>query len=57
MSRLQIRELSSELANVAKTELNESPPKIGEDVEYLRGWLQKQPHIFGRSGMLLKVIT
>lgn len=50
MSSLQIRQLSTELANIAKTELNENPAKIGEDIEYLRKWLQMQPHIFGRTG-------
>lgn len=51
MSNLQIRQLSPELANVAKTELNENPSKMSEDVEYLRKWLQMQPHILGRTGM------
>lgn len=50
MSNLQIRQLSPELAHVAKTELNENPSKISEDVEYLRKWLQMQPHISGRTG-------
>lgn len=50
MGPLDIRELSPELANVAKTELNENPSKISEDIEYLRKWLQMQPHIFSRTG-------
>ncbi|XP_037042023.1 alpha-tocopherol transfer protein-like [Bradysia coprophila] len=49
MENLQIRQLSSELANVAKTELNENPAKIAEDIEYLRKWLQMQPHIISRT--------
>lgn len=54
MNDLQIRELSPELANVAKTELNENPAKISEDVDYLRKWLQMQPHIIGRTGIYHK---
>ncbi len=53
MSNLQIRQLSPELANVAKSELNENPAKIGEDIEYLRKWLQMQPHIIARTGRYL----
>jgi len=49
MDPLKIRELSPELAQVAKTELNENPLKVGEDVHYLRKWLQMQPHIIGRT--------
>jgi len=49
MHSLQIRELSSNLANVAKAELNENPAKMSDDVEYLRKWLKMQPHIFGRT--------
>ncbi|KAJ6645817.1 Alpha-tocopherol transfer protein-like [Pseudolycoriella hygida] len=49
MSHLQIRELSPEVALVAKTELNENPSKIGEDIEYLRKWLQMQQHIVPRT--------
>lgn len=52
MNHLQTRQLSPELAHVATTELNENPSKISEDVEYLRKWLQMQPHIFGRTGYL-----
>lgn len=52
MNHLQTRQLSPELEHVAKTELNENPAKISEDVEYLRKWLQMQPHIFGRTGIL-----
>lgn len=50
MENLQIRPLSTELANVAKTELNENPAKIAEDIEYIRNWLQMQPHIVSRTG-------
>lgn len=56
MNNLQVRQLSPELAHVAKTELNENPAKISEDVEYLRKWLQIQPHIFGRTGILNRII-
>lgn len=50
MSNLNIRQLSPALEHVAKTELNENPSKISEDIDYLRKWLQMQPHIIARTG-------
>lgn len=50
MENLKIRKLTPEVAHVAKTELNENPSKVAEDIEYLRKWLQMQPHIISRTG-------
>lgn len=42
---LNIRPLSSELAIIAKNELNEVPERIPEDVKAIRTWLDTQPHL------------
>lgn len=45
-----IRELSPELAKIAAEELNEKPGQIKDDVQYLKEWLAKQPHLKARTG-------
>lgn len=50
MDALLVRPLSAELAEKAKLELNENPKKIADDLEALRSWLSKQPHINARNG-------
>ncbi|XP_059490535.1 alpha-tocopherol transfer protein-like [Neocloeon triangulifer] len=42
---LKIRELSPKLLEVAKKELNEDPKRRSADVQAIRDWLKKQPHI------------
>jgi hypothetical protein len=44
-SELKIREISPELLEHAKKELNEDPKRRADDVRALREWLKKQPHI------------
>jgi len=45
-----IRPISNELALKAKKELNEVPERIQEDLDVIRAWLAKQPHIKSRTG-------
>ncbi|VVC91860.1 unnamed protein product [Leptidea sinapis] len=44
-----IRELSPELAQIAKTELNENPNTTPSDITYLKEWISKQPHLRART--------
>jgi dienelactone hydrolase len=41
----KIRELSPELLERAKKELNEDPSRRDADIAHIRDWLSKQPHI------------
>mgnify|MGYP004600338673 CR=1 FL=1 len=45
---VQIRALNAELQKVATEELNEVEARIPEDIEALRTWIQKQPHLKSR---------
>lgn len=42
---LKIRSISSELAKAAKEELKEVTDRIPDDVNALRLWINKQPHL------------
>ncbi|CAH0726591.1 unnamed protein product, partial [Brenthis ino] len=44
-----IRELSPELAKIAKDELNENPKQIKADLQNLKEWISKQPHLKART--------
>ncbi|CAH2104811.1 unnamed protein product [Euphydryas editha] len=44
-----IRELSPELAKIAKNELNENPNQVPNDLENLKEWISKQPHLKART--------
>lgn len=44
-----IRELTPELAEIAKKELNENPKQIANDLQHLKDWLAKQPHLKART--------
>lgn len=45
-----LRELSPELAKRAQEELNEDPKRIEQDLQALKDWLVKQPHLNARTG-------
>ncbi|XP_055707183.1 alpha-tocopherol transfer protein-like [Phlebotomus papatasi] len=45
----KIRPLTPELLKVATEELNEVPERIEKDLESLRDWLAKEPHITSRT--------
>lgn len=45
----KIRPLSAELRHIAETELNEVTERLPEDLQALRDWLAKQPHLRARQ--------
>lgn len=47
---MQIRTLIPELAKKAQDELNEDPKRIQSDVQHIKDWLSKQPHLRARQG-------
>lgn len=49
---MQIRPLCPELEEKARAELNEDPQRIASDVQHIKDWLAKQPHLRARSGYL-----
>lgn len=44
-----IRELTPELAKIAKEELNENPNQVKDDIHHLKDWISKQPHLRART--------
>lgn len=46
---LNIRPLSKELAEKAQKDLNEVPSRLASDVQALRDWIAKQPHLRART--------
>lgn len=40
-----IRPLSGPLAKIAKVQLNEVPSRIPEDLQTIKTWISKQPHL------------
>nr|ATY51904.1 CTD6 [Heliconius melpomene] len=46
---MQIRPLCPELEAKARAELNEDPQRIASDVQHIKDWLAKQPHLRARS--------
>lgn len=49
---MNIRPLSKELQEKAKSELNEVPERIKDDIEYIKQWLSKQPHLKAKTGVV-----
>lgn len=47
---MSIRPLSKELQAKAIAELNEVPDRIAEDINHIKEWLKKQPHLNPRMG-------
>ena len=50
MTQQYVCTLSPELQKQAKDELNEDPARRQQDIETIRKWLKKQPHINARMG-------
>jgi hypothetical protein len=48
---MEIRPLSADLEATARQELNEDPARWEQDLQHIREWLAKQPHLTARTGM------
>ncbi|XP_004929250.1 alpha-tocopherol transfer protein-like isoform X2 [Bombyx mori] len=46
---MSVRALPPELAEKARKELNEDPSRINSDIQHLKDWLSKQPHLRART--------
>ncbi|RVE51216.1 hypothetical protein evm_004181 [Chilo suppressalis] len=46
---MSLRPLSPELAEKARVELNEDPKRIPDDLNHLKDWIDKQPHLNARK--------
>ncbi|XP_049866600.1 uncharacterized protein LOC126367214 [Pectinophora gossypiella] len=44
-----IRQLPPELEKVAREELNENPKRLQDDLQHLKEWIAKQPHLKART--------
>lgn len=47
---MSIRPLPKQLQEKAVLELNEVPNRIQQDIDHIREWLSKQPHLIARTG-------
>lgn len=47
---MDIRQLPKELQRKAEGELNEKPTRVKEDIEFVKAWIAKQPHLNVRPG-------
>lgn len=52
---MKIRPLCPELAEKAAKELNENPKRLEEDIEYIKDWIAKQPHLRARTGLIYSI--
>lgn len=45
-----LRPLSKQLQEKAEKELNENPKRVESDINAIRDWLEKQPHLIAKKG-------
>lgn len=45
----QIKPLTPELQKIAETELGEIPARVNSDLQALKEWLERQPHLKART--------
>lgn len=48
--KMTFRPLSPELEEKARKELNEDPKRIANDLQHMKDWISKQPHLRVRLG-------
>ncbi|KPI93908.1 Alpha-tocopherol transfer protein-like [Papilio xuthus] len=46
---MSLRPLSAELAEKARLELNEDQSRVSDDIQHIKDWLAKQPHLRART--------
>jgi len=47
---MEIRPLPADLNAIAHQELKEDPARLEQDLQHIREWLAKQPHLTARTG-------
>lgn len=52
-----IRPLPADLQATAIKNINEDPARIPKDIEYIKEWLKKQPHLNARTGQYFSEST
>lgn len=48
---MSVRVLAPALAEKARLELNEDPKRLQDDLQHLKDWIAKQPHLRARTGI------
>lgn len=47
---MSVRPLTPALEKMAREELNEDPKRLKDDLQSIKDWLAKQPHLKARTG-------
>lgn len=53
-STMSLRPLSPQLQEKTNRELNENSSSVERDIQYIKEWLAKQPHLKARNGEITK---
>lgn len=48
--KMSVRPLIPALAEKARVELNEDPQRLQDDLQNIKDWIAKQPHLNARTG-------
>lgn len=48
---MTVRPLSAALVELARSDLNEDPKRVRDDLQHIKDWLAKQQYLRARSGM------
>lgn len=52
---MSVRPLTPGLAEKARLELNEDPKRLPSDLQHIRDWIAKQPHLKARTGKFILI--